>query len=80
MQEVQAILDLIENYVPLEVNNYLYIIGNKDWFVGIDTNYHLTSACLPYDERAMDEYHKAYSYALEWQKKYCFKGKKLKKN
>mgnify|MGYP004624953613 CR=1 FL=1 len=75
-----AKFDLIENYVPLEVNNYLYIIGNKDWFVGIDTNYHLTSACLPYDERAMDEYHKAYSYALEWQKKYCFKGKELKKN
>ena len=51
-----------EFYIPLEVKDFLVITGNKDWFVGINKNYQIISACLSYDERAKDEYQKNYNY------------------
>ena len=51
-----------EFYIPLEVKDFLVITGNKDWFVGINKNYQIISACLSYDERARDEYQKNYNY------------------
>ncbi|HHW68734.1 MAG TPA: hypothetical protein GX747_00120 [Tenericutes bacterium] len=44
------------NYKPLNVSDYSYIIGNKDWFIAIDDNANIISCCLPYDHRAKNEY------------------------
>lgn len=45
----------------LDINNYQYIIGNKDWFIAIDSNLNIISYLLPYDERARTEYLEAFA-------------------
>ena len=49
-------LSLKRNYQELDIRNYIYIIGNKDWFIAIDENTNILSCCLPYDKRAKIDY------------------------
>lgn len=45
------------NFRKLKVENFEYIIGNKDWFIAIDDCLNITSYRLPYgDKRANEEY------------------------
>ena len=41
-------------FKPINLGQYKYIIGNKDWYIAI-TDLGITSAVLPYDKRAMIE-------------------------
>lgn len=45
-----------ENYELLRVSDFLYIVGNKDWFMGIDTDYNIKYYVLPYDDRVLEEF------------------------
>ena len=45
-------------YIPYEVCNFIYIVGNKDWFIGIDKSNQVIKYCLPYDERGKLEFQK----------------------
>ncbi len=49
---------LKRKYVPINVDDYDYIVGNKDWFIAI-SELNIISGCLPYDERAKLEYYEA---------------------
>ena len=49
---------LKRKYKKLNVNDYNYIIGNKDWFIAISP-LEVVSKILPFDERAKQEYFKA---------------------
>ena len=49
------------NYKYIDVNSFLYIIGNKDWYIAIDESYNVVADILPYDKRAIDEYLKQLS-------------------
>lgn len=53
------------NYKPLVINDYLYIIGNKDWFITIDNKLNIDSHLLPYDYRAKEEYLLAFANIQE---------------
>lgn len=44
------------NYKKINIDDYTYIIGNKDWFIAINENGEVFSKILPYDERARIEY------------------------
>ncbi len=46
------------NYKYLNVADFNFIIGNKDWFIGIK-DFETISVVLPYDFRARNEYFKA---------------------
>ena len=59
----------VEYYIPLEVKDFVYIIGSKDWFIGITHENAIISACLPYDSRAESEYTNAYHYIKTMQPK-----------
>lgn len=45
-------------YHELEIEDFLYIVGNKDWFIGIMKDKRVVEYCLPYDNRALMEYQK----------------------
>ena len=45
-----------DNYINIDVNDYLYIIGNKDWFIAINRNKEILYHVLPYDYRALEEF------------------------
>lgn len=47
------------NYVNLSIDDFSYVIGNKDWFIAISPNNSIISACLPYDKRAQTDYFNA---------------------
>lgn len=47
------------NYKSLNVEDYNYIIGSKDWFIAIN-DMEVISRILPYDKRARDEYFMAF--------------------
>ena len=49
------------NYTGICVEDFDYIIGNKDWFIAIDRCMNIHSCCLPYDNRAMNEYLTAFA-------------------
>jgi len=51
--------DKKRNYENLNVYNFRYVIGNKDWFVAIDSEFNIISCLLPYDLRARKHYIKA---------------------
>ena len=51
-------------YQNLEIDDFIYIVGNIDWFIGIDKNNHIIECILPYDQRALEEFQK-YRYILE---------------
>ena len=43
-------------YKNIDIDKYLYIMGNKDWYVLIDENLNIVANLLPYDKRAIEEY------------------------
>lgn len=51
-------------YSNVEIDDYIYIVGNKDWFIGIRKDKRIDKYLLPYDERAKDEFEQ-YSYLIE---------------
>lgn len=46
---------LKRKYVSLNIDDYDYIVGNKDWFIAVN-EFNILSGCLPYDERARVEF------------------------
>lgn len=50
---------LKRKYQMIEPFEYEQIIGNKDWFVAIDSSNNILSRVLPFDERAYGEYQEA---------------------
>lgn len=47
---------LKEEYKPINVNDYTYVVCNEDWYLAINDSYELKSAVLPYDSRAQQEF------------------------
>lgn len=45
-------------YVNKEIDDYIYIVGNKDWFIGIRKDKKIDKYLLPYDKRAYEEFNK----------------------
>ena len=45
-----------ENYQHLKISDFSYIVGNMDWFIGIDNNGNMLSYVLPFDDRGVVEY------------------------
>ena len=45
-------------YITKEIDDYIYIVGNKDWFIGIRKDKKIEKYLLPYDERAKEEFNK----------------------
>ena len=57
---------LKDKFKGLNINDYLYIIGNKDWFIAINNDIYsnefpLTSHVLNFDKRAWKEYLNGYN-------------------
>lgn len=50
---------LKRGYEKLNVEQFEYVVGNKDWFVAVDRNMNITGRLLPYDQRAKTEYREA---------------------
>ena len=59
-------------YTSLKVEDFSYIIGNKDWFIAISDD-NIISCRLPYDERAKIEYYNAFN---DIKSKYLGEGEK----
>lgn len=47
------------SFIPMNIDDYKYIIGNKDWLIAIDYYNTIESYCIPYDPRARIEYKNA---------------------
>lgn len=47
-----------EFYQLIEVSNFLYIVGNKDWFIGLTKKQEIIKKLLPYDPRGIKEFQK----------------------
>lgn len=60
-------------YTNLKVEDFSYIIGNKDWFIAISDD-NIISCRLPYDERAKIEYYDAFN---DIRSKYLNEGEKI---
>ena len=45
-------------YTEKEIDDYIYIVGNKDWFIGIRKDKKIDKYLLPYDKRAYEEFNK----------------------
>lgn len=52
-------------YNLIEVDDFIYIIGNQDWFIGITKEKEIVKYFLPYDKRAYIEYDKYASFIKE---------------
>ncbi len=52
------------NYTNIDIRNYSYIVGNKDWFIIKDDNHNIKACCLENDPRAIEEYKKAFNKLL----------------
>ena len=50
---------LKKNFQNIDVTNFIYIEGNKDWFVAVDKDGNIISKFLPWDIRARFEYKEA---------------------
>lgn len=48
----------------ISVEDFIYIVGNKDWFIGINKKRQIVKHCLPYDKRGLEEF-KKYGYLVE---------------
>ena len=46
------------DFEKLDVSEFRYIIGNKDWYVAIDEQFNILANLLPYDDRAKQDYFK----------------------
>ena len=56
---------LKDNYQEIDASSYRFIVGNKDWFIAIDSRLSLVTYILPYDDRAKKEYLDALSKVNE---------------
>lgn len=45
-------------YNIIKPKDFLYIVGNIDWFIGITNKNQVIKCCLPYDKRGIEEYQK----------------------
>ena len=45
-----------EYYLNKNIDDYIYIVGNKDWYIGIRKDKQIDKYILPYDKRALEEY------------------------
>ncbi len=45
-------------YHPYHVDDFIYIIGSRDWFIGLHQKEGVICYLLPYDERAKEEFRK----------------------
>lgn len=43
-------------YQNKDIDDYQYIVGNIDWFIGIKKDFSIDKFLLPYDDRALNEY------------------------
>ena len=70
-----------ENYQEINAEDYIYIIGNLDWFIGIDKNKNLVEYILPFDKRGNEEYrkYKGIIYQFILNEKYNSKKKGMTK-
>lgn len=57
---------LRENYELLKVCDFVYIVGNKDWFIGVSRDDNILYATLPYDYRVCDEFDSYRDKVLEF--------------
>lgn len=64
---------LKRKYINLKVEDFSYIVGNKDWFIAISDD-NIISCRLPYDERAKIEYYDAFN---DIRTKYLDEGAKM---
>lgn len=53
---------------PIDVNDFAYIIGSKDWFIGVLRNGDIMERILGYDDRAKEEFRKYHSMIREFTK------------
>lgn len=53
---------------PIDVNDFVYIIGSKDWFIGVLRNGEIMEHILGYDNRAKEEFRKYHSMMREFTK------------
>ena len=53
-EEIKNILR--DNYQLMDASSFRFIVGNKDWFIAIDSGLSLITYLLPYDDRAKAEY------------------------
>ena len=53
-EEIKNILR--DNYQLMDASSFRFIVGNKDWFIAIDSGLSLITYLLPYDNRAKAEY------------------------
>ena len=47
---------LKENYKPINIDEYKYIVCNEEWYLALSENLEIKSTIIPYDSRAKDEY------------------------
>lgn len=52
-------------YNMIKPKDFLYIVGNTDWFIGITNKNQVIKCCLPYDKRGVTEYQKYLNYIQE---------------
>lgn len=50
----------------LKVCDFVYIVGNKDWFIGVSRDDNILYATLPYDYRVCDEFDSYRDKVLEF--------------
>lgn len=68
---------LKRNYRNLDINDYIYIVGNKDWFIALKNDGKtLVNYILPYDNRAYDECRNSYE---EMKRIFFLEGRNIKK-
>ena len=68
-----------KNYTPLKVEDFKYIIGNIDWFIGIKKDNTIIRHILSYDTRSTDEYNTFYKIIEEIINNPTNQKKKIKK-
>lgn len=63
---------LKRKYKNLSIDDFSCVIGNRDWFVGVNRSMKIYGCILPYDKRAKEEYFKTLANLTE---QYCNKEK-----
>ncbi|MBP3461470.1 MAG: hypothetical protein J6K21_03565 [Bacilli bacterium] len=45
-----------QEYSNINIDDYIYVVCNEDWYIALREDFSLKTACLSYDKRAKDEY------------------------
>lgn len=79
-EKCEDMASLKRNFTEYKKEDFLYVSGNKDWFVAVDNNYDIVNALLPYKENQMaaQEYSSYYNKVLRSLKKGDLSGKTRK--